>query len=680
MGTLTGVNLLHEMSKWRLTEEILSICHSWTSESHLEVEDILKLPMITHTLNLIRTEHSPLGRKAFLGLLERLQKTHPEGSAAAVLTRPPEIVAIFSIKLGLPNTNNVFVLFDSHPRQPKHPTGAAFIFFSTIEQTADYLNTLFAFDHSMLEDEEMQWQVQLLANLSSHVFVSRQNDESSSWDLKPIYAANVGLLEQKILATEAERREVEATQETARLTNRLATLRTENARIIEEIDFARSELERLRGIARARTDDTSSKKHKIVSQFIGDLFGSSSSHEPTTQKDKSPPSSTSTSPKREKFSSRMHDRMDADSESETRRLQRQLEDKDRELEKMRREFELFRLDQERRMQELERRHRDDSQLQDRDRDRRERTEAAANAANAAERRRFGLEQKSLPLRTHPESESEPESEPESDDDSVRDMSVALAHQLQREFNDENERLLRDKDHATDMAPPTFECVICMDHHPLEEIAVVEPCGHQYCRDTLRQYIITKLQENWFPVLCPICMSNEKNLKPSALTGALAEEVGLSEDEFAVWISFEIAPFAIRVECPKCKRPSRVDQHDYKLVSIVSCPRMNCDATWCKKCSQLITAISEHSCDGSKELDTLIQDQNWKRCPGCETPTSKEVGCNHMRCVVPGCNTHFCYECGAEIVKSVVREEIERSVEKHYRKACTLFEVPDEDEE
>ncbi|KAJ7739825.1 hypothetical protein B0H16DRAFT_60005 [Mycena metata] len=85
---------------------------------------------------------------------------------------------------------------------------------------------------------------------------------------------------------------------------------------------------------------------------------------------------------------------------------------------------------------------------------------------------------------------------------------------------------------------------------------------------------------------------------------------------------------------------------------------------------------KHSCDGSSELEHLMKSRGWKHCPGCKTPFQKSSGCNHMTCMSPGCNTHFCYVCGKSIVRSAHRREIQTAVSAHYRR-CNLFEdVPD----
>lgn len=102
---------------------------------------------------------------------------------------------------------------------------------------------------------------------------------------------------------------------------------------------------------------------------------------------------------------------------------------------------------------------------------------------------------------------------------------------------------------------------------------------------------------------------------------------------------------------------------------------NCTYVWCKKCNQEIPmGPVDHSCDGTNELDHLMKDTGWKYCPGCKTPCEKIAGCNHMTCTSPGCNTHFCYKCGAMIVKSDSKLEIGAGVTAHYL-SCALFEYP-----
>ncbi|KAI6041629.1 hypothetical protein EDC04DRAFT_2667357, partial [Pisolithus marmoratus] len=61
---------------------------------------------------------------------------------------------------------------------------------------------------------------------------------------------------------------------------------------------------------------------------------------------------------------------------------------------------------------------------------------------------------------------------------------------------------------------------------------------------------------------------------------------------------------------------------------------------------------------------------WKHCPNCKAAVQKMGGCNHMTCAAPGCNSHFCYKCGKQIVKSPIPMTVSSAVTAHYRH-CTM---------
>jgi hypothetical protein len=66
---------------------------------------------------------------------------------------------------------------------------------------------------------------------------------------------------------------------------------------------------------------------------------------------------------------------------------------------------------------------------------------------------------------------------------------------------------------------------------------------------------------------------------------------------------------------RCKRQLVIGRDDYRNIEMVSCLRENCDAYWCKKCSQLAEHGLEHSCDGTAEFKRYVQQKKLKECPG-----------------------------------------------------------------
>jgi len=59
----------------------------------------------------------------------------------------------------------------------------------------------------------------------------------------------------------------------------------------------------------------------------------------------------------------------------------------------------------------------------------------------------------------------------------------------------------------------FDCVMCMETNPMDDVAIVDGCNHRFCRDCLRQYLTTKLSEANFPIPCPTCSANKDRASP-----------------------------------------------------------------------------------------------------------------------------------------------------------------------
>ena len=142
-------------------------------------------------------------------------------SAAIVITRPPEIVTC--VKISIPDGADVFMVFDSHPR-PEHPDGAGFIFSTSIDETARYLDNLLAIDQSILSDHSLQWQTQLLAHFSGLLFVAKTTRFDSD-------------------AIEAERAMIESSLSILALQAEVTELRTLNAALQRDLQTAELKVE-----------------------------------------------------------------------------------------------------------------------------------------------------------------------------------------------------------------------------------------------------------------------------------------------------------------------------------------------------------------------------------------------------------------------------------------------------
>jgi hypothetical protein len=99
---------------------------------------------------------------------------------------------------------------------------------------------------------------------------------------------------------------------------------------------------------------------------------------------------------------------------------------------------------------------------------------------------------------------------------------------------------------------------------------------------------------------------------------------------------------------RCSQSIFVDKQDVQTSDTIRCPLPRCNYTWCKICHQEVNNTGpRHSCDGSSELNHLMDSRGWKYCPSgpslfaqklqniqtyflaCHTAIEKSSGCNHM---------------------------------------------------
>ena len=88
-------------------------------------------------------------------------------------------------------------------------------------------------------------------------------------------------------------------------------------------------------------------------------------------------------------------------------------------------------------------------------------------------------------------------------------SISYAMRLQREFDDEDCALSLQRTELVNFAELSFECSICMDDVPMDSIALIDSCGHTFCRECLRGHVAACLEEHRFPVRCPTCTANNR---------------------------------------------------------------------------------------------------------------------------------------------------------------------------
>ncbi|KAJ6567087.1 hypothetical protein B0H19DRAFT_718467 [Mycena capillaripes] len=610
-GGLEGRPLLENVLSQRTSEEVLSVCSRWTSNVHLEVEDIFAVPLFKRVLSLVFTTYGEPSFDRFREALLDLRNI-PSDYAAVLITRPPEIITCFKLPIdSLAGKQNVFIIFDPHPR-PAHPDGAGFIVNTSLNETASHLENLLAVDSRLLADRSLQWETQLLAHFSGHFFVTKSGVENTMEEA----VLESSLLVLSLQAQVSDLRNSSSLRDRHALEMDLEELKDKYRSVKRRLDS------NLRSCAQCIQRNSSSPKSTENYHEPHPVSGPSKL--PT-----SPPSSPPNLNTLGYYSSPAH----------IPRSRPNLDSLD---------------------------HLVATQLQmgigmDIDSGR-----SSSVQVVHSKPRDVAMDDYMIAAQLQIEWDQTQH------DDDLR------ARAQQREFEEEDAWLIAERGALQRDVELGFECGVCFDKYPEDYVSRIAECAHAFCRDCMKGYVVSKLKAKLYPIFCPVCVTDTTRIEPGMITDDMVQMLGIDDKEYQTLQELQIASLSILLHCRKCKQSVFVDRAEYEAAPILVCPLPRCSYSWCKACQQrIVTDGSEHSCDGSSELEHLMKRQGWKHCPGCKTPFQKSSGCNHMTCMSPGCNTHFCYLCGESIVRSTLRGEIQRAVSAHYANRCRLFEdVPD----
>ncbi|KAG9023157.1 hypothetical protein FRB95_013479, partial [Tulasnella sp. JGI-2019a] len=673
-----GADLLRMMLSRDLVEEATEICASWSSSAHLEVDELIDLPLFHRTLRAEGNDFSQANLEHFTRVLRRLEAIgSPDNSSAAIITKPPEILAVFAIATHAadPFPTKVFVVFDSHSRPDHHPNGAAFSFFGTLETAAAYLSDLLSVDPNLLNDQRMQWQAQLLSQCSAHFLVARSTAEQLLPGEEklpdPLYDANIAVLEAKsnfretrATLIELEARNFELESENMQVKSELKELRKQFSLLAMEIDGAR----RLNAQGHGSSSYSNTQHNGAGSRKGKEKEKHDTSQLVRGREDVRPGTWTNqqlSMPNLRDYipsASTIKDVILGPTPAEAHGQFQQVRNGERAPSiKLRNQF---------------------APLS-------QHAGPETSYASAADASR-SADQKSGGHKSDYEMALELQSSARAD--LMRDTLLAREMQIELDKQAEVERAQYIS--LVESSQKRFDCKICFDTLPEDVVAGLEGCDHRFCRDCLSQYVKSTLKDIKFPIICPVCVSSplmgmSTNAKgDEGTSSAQATEtggvvthdtfqlLGISEKHYNKWVELEMGKFSTVLDCSKCRKSVLVDKHDLTVATIITCP-MRCGNLWCKKCSKPVDTPyeSDHSCDGTVELEAMIQKEGWKRCPTCQIPVERTVGCNHMTCKVPACNTHFCYVDGAFICQTQNGAIAKKAVDKHYSQNCSLFEVP-----
>ncbi|KAJ7708982.1 hypothetical protein B0H17DRAFT_1000084 [Mycena rosella] len=622
--------LLQDVLSRRTSEEVISICSRWSSNVHLEVEDIFKVPLFNRALNLMSSTYGEPGFGKFRTVLIELQSI-PSNYAAVLITRPPEIITCFKLPIKTESGahKEVFIIFDSHPRT-EHSNGAGLRVNTSLDATASHLDNLLAVDYRLLADRSLQWQTQLLANFSGHYFVpkSRSTDDTIGELTQAVLESSLG-----ILSLQAE---------VADLKFQNATLSRDRQAVELELKELKNKYRTVNGTPEASPRPSYRQYGQTTTTPPSILRKTTTPRTVTWAQPISGPSRLPSQPTNSQYfgssasfkpSTPRHESADY---LFAKQLQMDINDED---------------------------------------------SRPSSASNAGRSKRSEDYADDYMVAAQLQRDW---------DHSQRDHALK-AQAKQIEFEVEGTRLFAERAVLQKEVQSVFECGVCLEKYPEDYVARIADCGHAFCRSCLKQFVVSKLTDKVYPIFCPMCVTDNTRAEPGMITDDLVQMLGPNDKEYQILQELQIASLSILLHCRKCKQSMFVDRAEYDEAPILVCPLPRCNHAWCKACQQTILVHGpEHSCDGSAELEHLMKRRGWKHCPGCKTPFQKSSGCNHMtascpplymcryvysynlQCMSPGCNTHFCYLCGESIVRSALQREIRAAVSAHYN-GCALFE-------
>jgi hypothetical protein len=110
-------------------------------------------------------------------------------------------------------------------------------------------------------------------------------------------------------------------------------------------------------------------------------------------------------------------------------------------------------------------------------------------------------------------------------------NISFAMHLRHEFDEEDRALSAQRTEFVESARGSFECGVCMEETLVDSIAIIDACGHSFCRECLLRHVTARLDEHRFPVLCPTCTAGEGKGKGKTSGTCICLQIGARSDDF-----------------------------------------------------------------------------------------------------------------------------------------------------
>ena len=196
------------------------------------------------------------------------------------------------------------------------------------------------------------------------------------------------------------------------------------------------------------------------------------------------------------------------------------------------------------------------------------------------------------------------------------------------------------------------CIFCTEE--FEENDIINPqimeCKKYIHGKCLINYVKEELNNNRFPIRCPLCTGKEKhemNYKTILDCLLINDKDDLVAKLENISLNYLAGNNSDEVTfCPTagCSYMCFYDKNEYRL----NCPI--CKKIYCLKCKvewhKSLTCEEYQRQKKEEENDIKFEEyakgSKLKQCPRCKRWVEKISGCDHITCP---CGTHFCYKCG-----------------------------------
>ncbi|CAF0723053.1 unnamed protein product [Didymodactylos carnosus] len=231
------------------------------------------------------------------------------------------------------------------------------------------------------------------------------------------------------------------------------------------------------------------------------------------------------------------------------------------------------------------------------------------------------------------------------------------------YSEEVEQLCDSKNDLQNLLSPICQCPICFhDIFDEKEVYRVKMCNCMFCRVCVIQYCTNQLETNLVPISCPGAKCNGLFLITELEQVLSVKQIQLYEklilnngkyinnltyyfENFSFLLGFllfaEVALDPKRLFCPviNCGQICTIpDDIDITTEAPITCTQ--CKFTFCIKCHE-IWHQGLPCLDGGIPFES-DPEASIKRCPRCQLPIERLVGCAQMLC--RRCKHIFCWYC------------------------------------